>query len=56
MKLSAPTKPVWTVAVVIGVLGILARVVPIPELAAYSFWMVAIAFIMLTLSTMLKGL
>jgi hypothetical protein len=56
MKLSAPTQPVWLIAIVLGVLGILAQVVPIAALVGYSFWMVAIAFILLAIATMLKGL
>ncbi len=55
MKLSAPTQAVWIVAIVLGVLGILAHVVPIAPLAAYAFWMVSLGFILLALSTMLKG-
>ncbi len=56
MKLSAPTQPVWIISVVLGVLGILADVVPIAALAGYSYWMVCIAFILLALATMLKGM
>lgn len=56
MKLSAPTQPVWLIAVILGVLGILATVMPIPALIGYSFWMVSAAFVMLALATMLKGL
>ncbi len=56
MKLSAPTQAVWIIAVVLGVVGILAHVVPIPQLAAYAFWMVSLGFILLTMGTMLKGL
>ena len=56
MKLSAPTQPVWIIAVVLGVLGILAHVVPIAALAGYSFWMVSIAFVLLALGAMLKGM
>lgn len=56
MKLSAPTQPVWIIAVVLGVIGILAEVVPIAEIAPYAFWMVSIGFILLALATLLKGL
>ncbi len=56
MKLSAPTQPVWMIAIVLGVVGILAQVVPIPALAGYAFWMVSLAFILLALATLLKGL
>ena len=56
MKLSAPTQAVWIIAVILGVLGFLGRVVPIGAVAPYSFWLVTIGFVMLTLGTMLKGL
>ncbi len=55
MKLSAPTQPIWIIAIVVGVLGMLAKLLPIADLAPYSFWMVAVAFVMLSLATMLKG-
>ncbi len=56
MKLSAPTQPVWIIAVVLGVVGILAHVVPIADLAPYAFWLVSLGFVLLALATMLKGL
>ncbi len=56
MKLSAPTQPIWIIAIIVGVLGILADLVPIAALAPYAFWMVSVAFVMLALATMLKGL
>lgn len=56
MKLSAPTQAVWLIAVILGVIGLLAYVGVIPPAAPYAFWLIAIAFIMLALATMLKGL
>lgn len=56
MKLNAPKQVVWIIAVVVGVLGILASVVPITALVGYSFWMVAIGFLLLALSTAVKGM
>ncbi len=56
MKLSAPTQAVWTIAVVLGVIGILGHVVPIAAVAGYSFWLVSLGFILLTLGTLLKGM
>lgn len=55
MKLSPPTQPVWIVAVVLGILGIVATLVAIPYLSDYSFWVMAVAWLVLVLSTMLKG-
>mgnify|MGYP001028752376 CR=1 FL=1 len=58
MKLSAPKAPTWWIAVVLGVLGILLHlgVFTIAGLSGYAFWLVAIAFVLLVLATLLKGL
>ncbi len=56
MNLSAPKQIVWIIAVVLGVIGILARVIPIAALAPYAFWLVTLAFILLALGTLLKGI
>lgn len=56
MKLSAPKKNIWWIALILGVLGILIRigVVTIATLSQYDFWLVAIAFVLLALATYLK--
>ena len=54
MKLSAPKEVTWWIAVILGVLGILASLVTIPVLSEYAFWLVAIAFILLVLGTYFK--
>ena len=56
MKLSKPKEITWWIAVVVGVLGILAMLLPIPTLQKYSFWMVSVGFVLLALATLLKGL
>jgi len=56
MKLSAPNQTIWLIAVILGVLGILAQLGVIPPLAAYAFWLVTIAFALLALATLLKGI
>jgi hypothetical protein len=53
---SAPTFPVWVAGVVLGVLAILANLIPIPALAAYSYEMLVVGFFLLVLGTSLKGL
>ncbi len=55
MKLNAPKKVTWWVAVVLGVLGIIASFVSIPFVSGFAFWFVAVAFILLALATYLKG-
>ncbi len=55
MKLSAPTQPVWIIAVVLGCLGILGHFVTIPTVSANAFYLVAAGFVLLAAATMLKG-
>lgn len=56
MKLNAPKVIVWVIALVLGVLGIIAALVTIPVLSSVSFWLVAIAWLLLILATYLKGM
>jgi len=53
MKLNAPKKNTWLVAVIVGVAGIIINYVP--AYSSYGFWLVAIAFVLLALATYLKG-
>lgn len=56
MKLSKPKNATWWVAVVVGVLGILANFVAIPVLSGYAFWLVVIGFVLLVLGTYFDGI
>jgi heme/copper-type cytochrome/quinol oxidase subunit 1 len=56
MRLSAPKQVTWWIALVIGVLGILANLVAIPVLSGFAFWLVVVAFVLLILATFLEGL
>ena len=56
MKVNAPTKNIWLVSVVIGVLALIATFVSIPVVSAYAFWFMTAAFVLLALSTVLKGM
>ncbi len=53
---SAPTFPVWVIGVALGVIAILAHLLPIPSIAAYSHEMLIGGFVLLALGTSLKGL
>ncbi len=55
MKLNAPTQTFWLVSLILGVLGILSQLVHIPTLSAYSFWLLAIGFVVLVIATVYKG-
>ena len=56
MKLSSPKKGTWTVAVIVGALGILGNFVSIPVVSQFSFWLVVIGFVLLALATYFKNL
>ena len=56
MKLNAPQKVTWWIALIVGALGILAHLVTIPVLSGFAFWLVVVAFVLLILATYFKGL
>jgi nicotinamide riboside transporter PnuC len=56
MRLSAPKQATWWIALVVGVIGILANLVTISVLSGYAFWLVVVAFVLLILATLLKDL
>jgi hypothetical protein len=55
MRLNAPTQTLWLISLILGVLGILSHLIRMPPLSAYSFWMLAIGFIVLVIATMNKN-
>jgi len=58
VKTQAPKSIIWLISVILAALGILLylRIITIPVLAPYDFWLVAVAFILLALGNILKGL
>ena len=55
MRLNAPKKVTWWVAVVVGLVGLLGKIITIPFVSAIAFWLVFVAFVLLALGTYLKG-
>jgi hypothetical protein len=56
LKLSRPKDVTWWIAVIVGVIGILAALVKIPVISPYAIWFIAFAFILLALATYFKNL
>lgn len=56
MKLNAPTKNWWWISVIIAVIGVIGYFVAIPFVSVYAFWFVTVGFVLLALSTVLKGM
>ena len=57
MTLSSPKMITWVIALVLGVLGILANLVALPIVSAsLGFWLLVIAFLLLLVASAVKGL
>ena len=56
MRLNAPKKIWWMVSLILGVLGVVAHFVVIPFVTVNLFWFLAVAWLLLVLSTWLKGM
>jgi hypothetical protein len=56
MKLNAPTKNFWWISVILAVLAVVGQFVAIPFVSVYSFWVITVGFVLLALSTVLKGM
>ena len=58
MRLTPPATATWVIALVFGLLGILAheRVFRIPGLGVDAFWLLAIGFVLLLIAPLVRGL
>ncbi len=56
MKLNAPKKVTWYIALVLGVLGLLGKLVTIPVVSSVAFWLVLVGLVLLLAATALKNL
>ena len=56
MRLNAPKKNIWWISVILGALGFLGAIISIPFVTAYAFWFMTVGFVLLALSTVLKGM
>lgn len=54
MRLNAPKKIVWTIALIAGIVGVIGYFVP--NLQIVGFILVAAAWLLLVLASVLKGL
>ena len=56
LKLSAPSQIVWIIALILGVVGILATLAVIPPISAFAFWLVAAGWALMLIATMMRGM
>ncbi len=55
MNLSAPTMPVFLVSLILAVLAVASKFVAIPVIGANAFWVAVIAYIVLLVGNVAKG-
>jgi len=57
MKLSAPKQITWIIALILGIVGILASLVTIPVITpAIGFWLLVVGWALMLIATITKGL
>jgi hypothetical protein len=56
MKLSAPKQITWLVALILGIIGLIAQLVTLGFLTTIAFWLVLIALVVMLVATYLPGL
>ncbi len=56
MRLSAPKKITWWIAVIVGVIGTIGLFVSLPVVGANAKYLVVFGFALLALATFIKGL
>jgi hypothetical protein len=57
LKLSAPSQIVWIIALILGIVGILAGPLGIvAALGMYAFWLVVAGWALLLIATIMRGM
>jgi len=56
MKLSAPKNITWIIALVLGIIGLIAQLVTIPVISGLAFWIVLVGLLLMLLATYIEGL
>ena len=56
MKLNAPKKSTWYIALILGLLGIIASFISIPFVSQFNVWFVVIGWALIMIATYLKDL
>ncbi|MFH2039459.1 MAG: hypothetical protein ABIJ65_08505 [Chloroflexota bacterium] len=56
MKLSAPKNYTFGIAVLLGVLGLIGKLVTLPLISGIAYWLVLVAFILLVVGCFFDGI
>ncbi len=55
MRLNAPKKMIWLLSTILAILSIVSLFIAIPFVSVYSYWVMAVAWLLLFLGSALKG-
>ena len=55
MNLSPPTTAVFVISLILAALAIIGKFVPIPFITDYGFWVAVIAYVVLAVGNLLRG-
>jgi len=57
VRLTPPKNVTWTLALLLLLLGVLAKQMPLPlDLSAYAFWLVGASSVLLVIACLFKGI
>ena len=56
MNLSAPTMPIFLISLILAILAVLGVYVDLPVISGNAFWVAVIAYIVLLVGNVAKGL
>ena len=52
---SAPTRPLWIIAVILGLIGIITHYVHVDKVSDYSYLLLLVGFILLLIGTSFRN-
>jgi hypothetical protein len=56
MKTSSPSKFIWVLALIVGIIGIIAHFIKIQYVSEYEYWLLLAGYALLVLGTTFKSL
>ena len=56
MRLTPPKNMTFWISVLLGVLGFVGKILSVPVLAPFAFWLVFVGLVLVVLGLLLKGL
>jgi hypothetical protein len=55
-NLSAPSQPIFLVSLALAIIAVLGALVIIPVITQYAFWIAVLAYVVLALGVIMRGM